>query len=126
MQDQYGQLCNIAAYPACYVPYDMPARQTYWGEDDDRVRRIPSTFYQREFIGSIFPVYISEEEYDSRFFKPREYSIEGHSDPRGYYTYTNYPCVPSQRMLCTKDSEGKLMHVRNMPRRDREEEQNTQ
>ena len=105
---------------------DMSAKHTYCGEDDDRVRRTPCTLYQREFRGSMFPVYMSEEEYDTRFFNPHEYSIEDHSDPRGYYMYTNHPCVPSQRTLCTRDSEGKVVHVRNMPRGDKdEEEQNT-
>jgi len=34
------------------------------GEDEDRVvRRTPSTFYQQEFGGSVFPVYMTEEEY---------------------------------------------------------------
>ena len=118
-QKHYGQLCNIAAYPACYAPYemDMPARQT---DEKDRWRRTPNTFYQREFGGSVFPVYMSEEEYDTWFFNPHEYSIDDHSNPRGYYTYTSYPCVPSQRTLCTRDSEGNLVHLRNMPRRDKQ------
>ena len=122
-QEHYGQLCNIAAYPACYGPYemDMSAKQNTIGDEGERWRRTPKTFYQREFAGSAFPVYMTEEEYDSRFFNSHMYSIDDHSDPRGYYTYTKYPCMPSQRMLCTRNSKGKVVPLRNMPRRDEEE-----
>jgi len=30
MQDKYGQLCNIAAYPACYAPYEMDMPTRHW------------------------------------------------------------------------------------------------
>ena len=113
-QEHYGQLCNIAAYPACYAPYemDMPARQT---EEEERWRRTPHTFYQREFGGSVFPVYMTEEEYDSRFFMPHDYSVEDQQHPRGFYTYTKYPNYPANRMLCRRTSDGNIKHIRNMP-----------
>ena len=123
-QEQYGQLCNIAAYPACYGPYemDMPAKQNTMGDEGERWRHTPQTFYQREFAGSAFPVYMTEEEYDYRFFTPHDWAVEDHTHPSGFYTYTQYPTYPANRMLCKRSTDGKTVkRVRNMPKCNNEQ-----
>ena len=121
-QEHYGRLCNKAMYPGYYPPYElnMSAKAYHMKEDGEipmapRNKRIPETFYQREFGGSVFPVYMTDEEYDYRFFTPHEYCIEDHTHPRGFYTYTKYPTYPANRMLCRRTNDGNKEHIRNMP-----------
>ena len=121
-QDYYGQLCNTAMYPAYYPPYevDMSAKNYHKREDGEIPsspcnKRIPDTFYQREFGASVFSVYMTDEEYDYRFFTPHEMAVEDHTHPRGFYTYTKYPRYPANRVLCRRTIDGKVEHVRSMP-----------
>ena len=66
-RDTYGKLCNIAEYPLTYRPYeeDFSAKRklTFDPEKDKANFLQPSTFIQRKFGGSHFPVYMSREEY---------------------------------------------------------------
>ena len=81
-----------------------------------RNRRTPETFYQREFGGSVFPVFMTDEEYDYRFFTPHEWAVEDHTHPSGFYTYTEYPRYPATRTLCRRSTDGKRVEkIRNMP-----------
>ena len=69
-RDTYGTLCNIAEYPLTYRPYekDFSAKRklTFDPEKDKANFLQPSTFIQRKFGGSHFPVYMSTEEYTKR------------------------------------------------------------
>jgi len=120
-QQEYGELCNISMYPGYYPPYEhnMSAKNHHIREDGEipmTYRRIPETFYEREFGGSVFPVYMTEEEYDYRFFTPHDWCIDDHTHPRGVYTYTQYPKYPANRMLCRRNNDGKTVErIRNMP-----------
>ena len=127
-QDYYGRLCNKAMYPAYYPPYEdnISAKAYHLREDGEipmspRNRRTPETFYQREFGGSVFPVFMTDEEYDYRFFTPHEWTVEDHTHPKGFYTYTEYPCYPARRTLCRRSNDGKgIEEIRNMPMKNYE------
>ena len=119
-QQYYGELCNRAMYPGHYPPYEMnmSAKNYHMREDGEipmAYTRRPETFYLREFGGSVFPVYITDEEYNYRFFTPHKWCIENQQEPTGYYVYTQYPKYPAHRVLCKKSIDGKMIQIRNMP-----------
>ena len=127
-QDYYGRLCTKAMYPLYYPPYerDMSAKAYHIREDGEipmspHNRRTPETFYQREFGGSVFPVFMTDEEYDYRFFTPHEWAVEHHTHPKGWYTYVQYPHYPARRTLCRRSNDDKeIEEIRNMPMKNYE------
>ena len=119
MQLHYGQLCNRAMYPMYYPPYemDLSAKQYHMRENGELPLyncTTPRMFFMREFGGSSFPVYMNDDEYDYKVFRPHEMAVEDHSYPSGYYTYTKHPTIPAHRDLCTRDGDD-VVFVRNMP-----------
>ena len=118
-REHYGQLCNKAVYPGYYPPYEcnISAKQYHMTEDGEipTRRRTPTTVYERDFGGSKFPVYMTEDEYKYRFFQPHRYCIEDYTQPSGYYTYTIHPRYPAQYVLCRRNNNGNTEGIRNMP-----------
>ena len=115
-QNHYGRLCNMAMYPMYYPPYeeDFPARggvPSSW--------RVPQkTFFRREFADGSFPVYVSDEEYDRMMFTEREFCVEDHSQPRGYYNTHTLVENPAKYFLRTVDDCGNEVILRNTPREE--------
>ena len=76
------------------------------------------TFFRREFGGGFFPVYVSDEEYDRMMFEEREFSIEDHSQPGGYYVTHTLSENPAKYAVRTIDDCGNELIVRNTPRHE--------
>ena len=122
-QQHYGELCNRAMYPGYYPPYhcNMSAK-AYHLEQDGEIpvsqwkRRTPETFYLRKFGGSVFPVYMTDEEYDHRFFTSHDWCVEHPRESNGMYIFRQYPQYPARRMLCRKSADGTMVeYIRNTP-----------
>ena len=128
-QHHYGQLCNRAMYPMYYPPYemDMSAKAYDIREDGE----LPSsawstmpqkwTFFRRECANGVFPVYVSEEEYDRLMFTRQEFCMEDHSEPSGYVTTHTIPHNPARNALRAIDSTGNEVWLRNTPRNNEEQ-----
>ena len=92
-QQHYGELCNKVMYPLYYPPYerDMSAKNYHMQHDGElpstSVPQKKRTFFRREFGGGLFPVYVSNEEYDRMMFEEREFSVEDHSHNIMYHIH---------------------------------------
>ena len=65
-REKYGKLCNIAKYPLYFKPYEedfsAKIKLTFDPKKDNANFLQPSTFIQRKFGGSHFPVHMSTDE----------------------------------------------------------------
>ena len=89
IRDHYGQLCNIAEYPLTHRPYEedfIAKRKLNFdpkSPQDQANFKQPSSFIQREFGGSHFPVYMSKEQYVQACLTSKPFRL-----PDGYLTRT--------------------------------------
>ena len=127
-QQHYGELCNRAMYPLYYPPYELDiSAKAYHMKHDGEVpsplawsRPQKRTFFRREFGGGVFPVYVSDEEYDRMMFTEREFCAEDHSQPTGYFNTHTLVENPAKYALRTLDEYGNEVNVRNTPRYEEE------
>ena len=88
-RDKWGKLCNLAEYPLVHRPYeeDFSAKRKLnfdpISPQDQPNFTQPSSFIQREFAGSQFPVYMSKEKYVKTCLTPQPFRL-----PCGYLTET--------------------------------------
>ena len=110
-RDKYGKLCNLAEYPLTYRPYeeDFSTKRKLTFDPssphDQPKFRQPSTFINREFSGSHFPVYMSEDEYTTKCLTPQPFRL-----PCGYLTET-IPDNPPSYKLYRINEGGKMVEV---------------
>ena len=88
-QNKYGQLCNIAEYPLSCRPFeeDFSAKRKLtfdprYPEERANCNK-PSTFINRKFGGSTFPVYMSAEEYTQKCLTSQHYILPNKEDNGG-------------------------------------------
>ena len=87
-RDHYGKLCNIAEYPLSYRPYeeDFTAKRKLNFDPTLQIDQPncnkPDTFINRPFGGSVFPAYMSTEEYE-RCLSPRRAYLPSYYDNGG-------------------------------------------
>ena len=112
-RDKYGRLCNLAEYPLTHRPYeeDFSAKRKLTFDpsspQDQAKFRQPSSFIQREFAGSHFPVYMSKEEYVTKCLTPQPFRL-----PCGYLTET-IPKDPCEYKLYQINEAGRMVEVTN-------------
>ena len=88
-RDHYGQLCNLAEYPLPFRPYeeDFSAKRRLNFDPNSSIDQPhftqPSSFIQREFRGSQFPVYMSKEEYENTCLSSRHLFLPNIHDNGG-------------------------------------------
>ena len=110
-RDRYGRLCNLAKYPLTHRPYeeDFSAKRKLTFDPssphDQPKFRQPSTFINREFSGSHFPVYMSQDEYTTKSLTPQPFRL-----PCGYLTET-IPDNPPSYKLYRINEGGKMVEV---------------
>ena len=87
-KDKYGQLCNLAEYSLTHRPYeeDFTAKRKLNFDlkssiDQPKCNR-PDTFINRPFGGSVFPAYMSKEEYE-RCLSPQRVCLPSYYDNGG-------------------------------------------
>ena len=127
-QQHYGELCNRAMYPLYYPPYerDLSARHYHMQQDGEvpsssawsMVPQKKKTFFRREFADGSFPVYVSDEEYDRLMFEEREFCVEDHSEPSGYFNTHTLVENPARYALRTRDRCGNEVILRNSPKHE--------
>ena len=112
-RDKYGRLCNLAEYPLTHRPYeeDFSAKRKLTFDpsspQDQANFKQPSSFIQREFAGSHFPVYMSKEEYVTKCLSPQPFTL-----PCGYLTET-IPKDPCKYKLYRINEAGRMVDVTN-------------
>ena len=123
-QQHYGELCNKVMYPLYYPPYErnISAKQYHMQRDGELPCMVPQqmkrTYFRREFADGSFPVYVSDEEYDRMMFTEREFCVEDHSQPTGYYNTHTLVENPAKYFLRTVDDCGNEVMLRNTPREE--------
>ena len=127
-QEHYGELCNKVMYPLYYPPYErnMSAKQYHMRRDGELPCMVPQqlkrTYFRCDFGGGSFPVYVSDEEYDRLMFQEREFCVEDHSQPTGYFKTHTVVQNPAEYALRTVDDCGNEVILRNTPRYEEKEE----
>ena len=125
-QQYYGELCNKAMYPLYYPPceQDISAKLYHMRRDGEMPCMVPQmkkrTYFRREFADGSFPVYVSNEEYDRMMFTEREFCVEDHSQPTGYFNTHTLVENPAKYALRTVDECGNEVILRNTPRYEEE------
>ena len=98
-RNDYGQLCNIAEYPLCFKPYeeDFSAKRKLTFDPNSSVDQPkcnrPNTFINRPFGGSVFPAYMSREEYVYNCSTPHDVLLPSYVD-NSYEQITAPPSDP--------------------------------
>ena len=87
-RDKYGQLCNLAEYPLTHRPYeeDFSAKRKLPFDPNSSIDQPkcnkPDTFINRPFKGSVFPAYMSKEEYVQCCLTPQTVILPSYVDSR--------------------------------------------
>ena len=112
-RNKYGQLCNLAEYPLTHRPYeeDFSAKRKLEFDptspiDQPKCNR-PDTFINRSFSGSVFPAYMSKEEYMYKCLTPHDVILPSYVDNR-YELITTSPADPG---LYRINEHGKMVQV---------------
>ena len=112
-RDKYGQLCNLAEYPLTHRPYeeDFSAKRKLQFDptspiDQAKCNR-PDTFINRSFSGSVFPAYMSKEEYVYKCLTPHDAILPSYLDNR----YELITTSPTDSGLYRINEQGKMVQV---------------
>ena len=114
-RDHYGRLCNLADYPLPFRPYeeDFSAKRRLNFDPNSSIDqaqcRQPTTFINRDFGGSTFPVYMSKEEYSDRCLTSHHAFLPNIHDNNGIEIDTIPPNPPYA--LYRINETGKMVQV---------------
>ena len=98
-RDKYGKLCNLAEYPLTFRPYeeDFSAKRKLTFDANSSIDQPkcnkPDTFINRSFSGSVFPAYMSREEYVYKCSTPHDVLLPSYVD-NSYEQITAPPSDP--------------------------------
>ena len=112
-RDKYGQLCNLAEYPLTHRPYeeDFSAKRKLTFDPNSSIDQPkcnkPDTFINRPFSGSVFPAYMSKEEYVYKCLTPHNIILPSYVDDR-YERITTNPTDPGLHRI---NEHGKMVQV---------------
>ena len=113
-RDHYGRLCNIAEYPLCFRPYeeDFSAKRKLTFDPNSVIDQAkcnkPDTFINRPFSGSVFPAYMSREEYVYNCSTPHDVLLPSYVDN----SYEQITVPPSDPVGLYRINEvGKMVQV---------------